>query len=63
MDFKNPDLVAFARSFGAVGYRVTAPMELQPILADALAGKQVAVIDCPVDYAENLRLSERLAQC
>jgi len=52
--------VRFAQSFGAAGYRVTEPSELQPILVNALNSKVPAVIDCPVDYAENLRLTERL---
>lgn len=60
VDFGNPDLVRYASSFGAVGYRVTEPSELRPILADALNSKVPAVIDCPVDYSENLRLTERL---
>lgn len=61
-DFRNPDLVAYAKSFGAAGYRVTGPMDLQPILLQALGCGKVAVIDCPVDYEENLRLSERLSR-
>ncbi|MBI3355242.1 MAG: acetolactate synthase large subunit [Nitrospirae bacterium] len=60
VDFGNPDLVRYAQSFGAAGYRVTEPAELRPILVNALNGKVPAVIDCPVDYAENLRLTERL---
>ena len=60
VDFGNPDLVRYASSFGAVGYRVTEPSELRPILVDALNSKVPAVIDCPVDYSENLRLTERL---
>ena len=60
MDFGNPDLVRYAESFGAAGYRVTEPSELQPVLVEAFKSKVPAVIDCPVDYAENLRLTERL---
>jgi acetolactate synthase I/II/III large subunit len=60
VDFGNPDLVRYASSFGAVGYRVTEPSELRPILVDALNSKVPAVIDCPVDYGENLRLTDRL---
>lgn len=60
VDFGNPDLVQFAQSFGASGYRVTDPSELQPVLRQALKSSTPAVIDCPVDYAENLRLTERL---
>ena len=60
VEFGNPDLVQYARSFGAIGYRVAEPSELRPVLEKALKSKVPAVIDCPVDYAENLRLTERL---
>ena len=60
VEFGNPDLVQYARSFGAIGYRVAEPSELRPVLEEALKSKVPAVIDCPVDYAENLRLTERL---
>lgn len=60
VEFGNPDFVKFAESFGAVGYRVKDPSELRPMLVDALKSRVPAVIDCPVDYAENLRLTERL---
>lgn len=60
VEFGNPDFLRYAASFGAVGYRVTEPSELRPILIEALNSKVPAVIDCPVDYAENLRLTERL---
>lgn len=60
VEFGNPDLIRYAESFGAAGYRVTEASELQPILIEALNSKVPAVIDCPVDYAENLRLTERL---
>ena len=56
--FRNPDFVQYAQSFGAKGYRVGAADELLPILQDAIASQQVCVIDCPVDYEENLRLTE-----
>ena len=60
VDFGNPDLVRYAESFGCRGYRVTEGSELQPILEQALNCGRPAVIDCPVDEAENLRLTERL---
>ncbi|MBI5195004.1 MAG: acetolactate synthase large subunit [Nitrospirae bacterium] len=58
--FGNPDFVKFAESFGAKGYRVKSEDELAPILKDALLQKAPAVIDCPVDYSENLKLTEAL---
>lgn len=62
VDFKNPDLVLYAQSFGAKGYRVRAASELLPILRQALQDDTVALIDCPVDYQENLRLTEKLGE-
>src|SRR3989449_675451 len=52
--------VALAQSFGAVGLRVSHRTELRPCLAEAFRAERPVVIDCPVDYAENLRLTERL---
>jgi acetolactate synthase-1/2/3 large subunit len=60
IDFGNPDFVKYAESFGARGYRVGAADELKPILAEALAADTVTVIDCPVDYRENMKLTHKL---
>jgi acetolactate synthase I/II/III large subunit len=60
IDFKNPDLVKYAESFGAKGYRVERASELGKILRQALADNTVAIIDCPVDYSENMKLTEKL---
>jgi acetolactate synthase I/II/III large subunit len=60
VDFNNPDFVRYAESFGAVGYRAAAASELAPLLAEALKQRVPTVIDCPVDYDENIRLTERL---
>jgi len=60
--FGNPDIVALAESFGARGYRVNPGDDLQAILRQAIADDTVVVIDCPVDYSENLRLTERLGE-
>ena len=60
--FNNPDLVKYAESFGAKGYRVQAADELVPVLRRALADETVVVIDCPVDYSENMKLTEKLGE-
>ena len=60
--FRNPDFVAYAESFGATGYRVESAQELLPILHTALADNTVSVVACPVDYSENLRLTDALGQ-
>ena len=60
--FGNPDLVKYAESFGARGYRIEAARDLQPVLQRALADNKVSVIDCPVDYSENLKLTAKLGE-
>ncbi|MHA6791993.1 acetolactate synthase large subunit [Pseudonocardia bannensis] len=60
--FANPDLVRYAESFGARGYRVGAAGELLPILREALADDGVSIISCPVDYTENMRLTDWLGE-
>ena len=60
--FSNPDFVAYAESFGARGYRVGAAGDLLPMLKEALAADTVSVITCPVDYSENLRLTDALGE-
>jgi acetolactate synthase-1/2/3 large subunit len=59
-DFGNPDFVKYGGSFGAQAFRVQAAGELLPALQSALDSGKVTVIDCPVDFGENLKLSERL---
>ncbi len=58
--FGNPDFVRYAESFGARGYRVEQTSELMPILREAIAARTCCVIDCPVDYSENFKLTEKL---
>lgn len=60
--FTNPDVVMYAESFGAKGYQIGGAGELLPTLRTALASDGVSIIACPVDYSENLRLTDRLAQ-
>lgn len=60
--FTNPDFVQYAQSFGAEGIRIESTEQLMPALRDALAHDTVTIIDCPVDYRENLKLTEALGQ-
>jgi acetolactate synthase I/II/III large subunit len=62
VSFTNPDIVKFAGSFGAKGYRITEADQLLPTLKAALADDGVSLIACPVDYSENLRLTDTLGQ-
>jgi acetolactate synthase-1/2/3 large subunit len=60
--FGNPDVVSYAESFGAKGYRINSAEELLPTLKTALDDDGVSLICCPVDYSENLRLTDRLGE-
>lgn len=59
INFGNPDFVKFAESLGLKGYRVNSVADLIPTLQEALAQDVPTVIDCPVDYGENLRFSQK----
>ncbi|VAW48892.1 Thiamine pyrophosphate-requiring enzymes [hydrothermal vent metagenome] len=60
IDFKNPDFVQYAKSFGAEGIRIESANRLLPELKKALQLNTVTVIDCPVDYSQNDRLTTLL---
>ena len=60
--FTNPDFVKLAESMGLKGYKVESATDLVPILKEALNQDVPAVIDCPVDYRENIRFSQRLSK-
>ena len=60
--FGNPDIVTYAESFGAKGYHIDSAEELLPTLRTALADGGVSLICCPVDYSENLGLTNRLGE-
>lgn len=63
LKFGNPDFVALAESFGAKGHRVEKVEDLKNILTTAFTEKGVHVIDCPVDYSQNLEdLGSRLEE-
>ncbi|WP_026098039.1 acetolactate synthase large subunit [Kamptonema formosum] len=57
--FGNPDFVKFAESMGLKGYRISSAADLIPTLKEALAQDVPSVIDCPVDYRENIRFSQK----
>ncbi len=60
VEFGNPDFVAYAESFGIAGFRVGASADLYPTLMRALDVPGPALVEVPIDYRENLRLTERL---
>ncbi|MCG7519815.1 acetolactate synthase large subunit [Ruegeria sp. Ofav3-42] len=63
LEFKNPDFVQYARSYGATGHRVERTEDLVPTFEQAFAAGGVHLIDVPVDYSENQRvLIDELAE-
>ena len=60
VDFHTPDFVKYAESFGAKGYRINRTEELLPTLKNALEDDAVSVITCPVDYSQNIELTNKL---
>jgi acetolactate synthase-1/2/3 large subunit len=62
ISFTNPDFVKYAESFGAKGYRVESADALLPTLEQAFNDNTVVVVDVPVDYSENMKLTEKLGQ-
>lgn len=62
VDFHNPDFVKYAEAFGAKGYRISRAEELLPTLKSALKDNAISVIACPVDYSENMELTDKLGR-
>src|ERR671923_809428 len=62
VDFHNPNFVKYAESFGAKGYRISDAEELLPTLKSALEDDAISVIACPVDYSENMDLTDKLGR-
>jgi acetolactate synthase-1/2/3 large subunit len=60
VEFGNPDFVALARSFGMAAFRPESSADLAPVLRRALAVDGPSLVEVPIDYRENLRLTERL---
>jgi acetolactate synthase I/II/III large subunit len=60
VDFGNPDFVALAASFGIAAFRPSSAADLAPTLERALAVEGPSLVEVPIDYRENLRLTERL---
>ncbi len=57
--FTNPDFVKLAEAMGLKGYRIESAEDFIPTLKTALEDDVPAVIDCPIDYRENLLFSQK----
>ncbi len=58
--FTNPDWMKLADAFHMAGFRVTKADDLPGALEAAFAAGRPALIEVPVDYAENMKLTGRL---
>ncbi|WP_338788441.1 acetolactate synthase large subunit [Metabacillus sp. FJAT-53654] len=58
--FGNPDFIQLALSYGFEALQVKKGEELKGILEKAISLKKPVLIDCPVDYSENMKLTEKL---
>ncbi|MEN8169390.1 MAG: hypothetical protein ABFS08_04125 [Pseudomonadota bacterium] len=52
--------VQLGESFRVVGLQVDSAKELLPVLKQALRSDSVKIVDCRVDYRENLKLTTAL---
>jgi len=62
VNFTNPDFVKYAESFGIKGHSIQSANQLLPTLNQALNSNEIVLIDCPVDYSENQKLTDKLGQ-
>jgi acetolactate synthase-1/2/3 large subunit len=48
-EYGNPDFVKLAESFGAAGYRIETPDQIEPILKEAINSGTLAIVDAQID--------------
>jgi acetolactate synthase I/II/III large subunit len=60
LSFGNPDFEMLAKSFGMWGKLLTDASQLPTALDEALAQEGPALLAVPIDYAENMKLTQRL---
>ncbi len=60
--FGNPDWLKLAEAFGWYGQYVADSADLEGALKDALAYKGPSLVAVPIDYSENLKLTNRLGK-
>ena len=62
LEFGNPDWMQLAESFGWYGHMITDSAEIQSTLTTALNEKGPSLVVVPVDYEENMRLTQHLGE-
>ena len=56
LDFKKPDFVKYAESYGANGYRITASENLATMLTACFAKSGIHIIEVAIDYSDNNKI-------
>ena len=56
LQFKNPDFVMYANSYGAKGHRVASTESFVSLINQCFKEGGVHLIDLPVDYSENTKV-------
>ncbi len=56
LEYNNPDFVAYAKSYGAQGYKVNSAKDFLPLIQSCFKKGGVHIIDAPIDYKENKAL-------
>ena len=62
LEFGNPDFLQLASAFGWNGVRVERSRDLKGSLEEAFASDKPTLLTLPIDYRENLKLTERLGE-
>jgi len=58
--FGNPNFAKLAEAYGMWGKEITSASDLTPSLEEAFSQEGPALLAVPIDYAENMKLTERL---
>ena len=56
LEYGNPDFVAYANSYGAVGHRVDKTEEFVPLLEKCYREGGVHLVELPIDYSDNQKV-------
>jgi len=62
IDFTNPDWMKLAEAFGMEGFKVERAADLPGALEAAFSCGKSALVEVPVDYSENMKLTGRLKE-
>ncbi|MAF82161.1 MAG: acetolactate synthase large subunit [Proteobacteria bacterium] len=55
LEYKNPDFIKYAESYGAKGHRISSVDNFFEVLQNSFKEGGVHLIDLPVDYSENVK--------